>query len=191
MSVKKNSKKQTETKSQQNPNIKPEQDKLAELKYSQEIAQLKTQLESSSIEIEDWKNKSIRISADLQNFQKQSELDQLQAKKIAKKSIVKNILPFLNTLNISFSYIPPSDDPKVITFTNTLKVSFEKLITELKQNNIDIITAQIGDEFNPDFMAILNSDFNSEDQIATVKQVVSVGLKIDGQLIQPLSIIAG
>jgi molecular chaperone GrpE len=192
MPVKKNSKKSnTETKSQLNSNIKPEHDKLAELKYTQEISQLKAQLETQNAEIEDWKNKSFRISADLQNFQKQSELDLNQAKKVAKKAILQNILPFLNTLNISFSYIPTTEDPKVVAFNNTLKGSFEKLISELKNANIDIITAQTGELFNPDFMNILNSDFESNDEKPTVKQVVSVGLKIDGQLIQPLSVIVG
>lgn len=194
MADKKNAKKQNinqdiEEKLIKNTTSAVETDKISELKLQQEIAHLKSQINSQSLEIDDWKNKALRISADLQNFQKQTEIDQLQTKKITKKITIQNILPFLNTLNISFSYTPKTEDQVINLFIETLRSSFNKLVLDLKNNNIEIITANPGDIFNPAFMEILNSDFSQEEP--KVKQVVSIGLKIDNQLIQPISVIVG
>ena len=155
------------------------------------LAELETQISSQKVDIEFWKNKSLRLSADIQNLQKQSDLDILQAKKTSKKQLIQNILPFINTLNIAFAYVPQTDDQKVSIFVETLKNTFEKLKLDLVNSNIEIIGASTGDIFNPDFMNILNSDYQNSDSQPVIKQVVSVGLRVDGQLIQPLSVIVG
>jgi molecular chaperone GrpE len=196
MADKKNAKKQninqdSEIKSSKNQPLSNEDSKLNVLNLQQEIAKLKSQISIQNIETEDWKNKALRTSADLQNFQKQTEIDQQQIRKVAKKSTIQNLLPFLNTLNISFSYTPKTEDQAVKVFIDTLKNTFNKLISDLKINNIEVLNAFDGDIFDPNIMEILNSDFVSETGEVKVRQVVSVGLKVDNQLIQPISVIVG
>jgi molecular chaperone GrpE len=158
-------------------------------KLEKEIAQLKTKNQSSFIEVEDWKNKSLRIAAELQNNQKQQELDIAQTQKRMKKITVDSIFSFINTLNISFNFKPTSKDPKVTSFIETLEISYNQVLKEMKSIGIEIIETNVGDKFNPEYMTILNDTRTSESDDAIIKQVVSVGLKIDGQIIQPLSVI--
>jgi molecular chaperone GrpE (heat shock protein) len=169
-------------------------EKLQSLKTettNQKISQLEVELDSSNKEKDDWKAKSIRFAADLQNSARQNELDLSQAKKNTKKSTVLSLVPFLNTLNIAFAYSPQTEDPKVKTFISTLNSSFNKAINDFQGIGVEILTAQPGDVFNPEFMAILNSDVDAESSEVKVKQVVSIGVKIDNQLIQPISVIVG
>ena len=56
---------------------------------------LKTQMEVLSQEKDDWKNRTVRLSADLQNLQKQSEIDKNNAKKTTKKKFIQKPLVFL------------------------------------------------------------------------------------------------
>jgi molecular chaperone GrpE len=196
MADKKNAKKQninqdSEIKSSKNQPFSNEDSKLNVLNLQQEIAKLKSQISIQNLETEDWKNKALRTSADLQNFQKQTEIDQNQIKKVTKKHTIQNLLPFLNTLNISFSYAPKTEDQAVKIFIETLRNSFNKLVLDLKNSNIEILSATVGDLFDPNIMDILNSDFVSESGEVKVTQVVSVGLKVDNQLIQPVSVIVG
>ncbi len=149
------------------------------------IAELEARLLSYENEIKDWKNKSIRLAADLQNLEKQQELDIAQLKKKIKKTTVDSIFSFLNTLQLSFNYKPETQDQQVNSFINTLQVSFDQVLNQLQNQGIEIINVKPGDEFNPEFMTILSE---SGDGNTLVKQVVSVGLKIDGQIIQPASI---
>jgi molecular chaperone GrpE (heat shock protein) len=169
-------------------------EKLHNLKteaLTQNISQLEVELASSNKEKDDWKAKSIRYAADLQNSVRQNELDIAQAKKNTKKSTVLSLVPFLNTLNIAFAYSPQTEDPKVKTFISTLNSSFHKAISDFQGIGVEILTAQAGDAFDPEFMAILNNDVDTDSHEVKVKQVVSIGLKIDNQLIQPISVIVG
>ncbi len=155
---------------------------------NQQVSQLEAELTIKNTEIEDWKSKSLRFAADLQNAIRQNEIDIATSKKNSKKNTLLSVVPFLNTLNIAFSYIPITDDAKVNTFIQTLKSSFEKVISDLQLENIHLLVCKPGEIFNPETMTILNSDISVENDVK-VKQVVSIGLKIDNQLIQPISVI--
>jgi molecular chaperone GrpE (heat shock protein) len=161
---------------------------LKETQLNQKISQLEAELSVAQKEIEDWKSKSLRFAADLQNAVRQNEIDIATSKKNAKKNTLLSVIPFLNTLNIAFSYIPSTEDAKVITFINTLKSSFEKVINDLQLENVHLLVCKPGALFNPETMTILNSDISVDNEVK-VKQVVSIGLKIDNQLIQPISVI--
>lgn len=193
MSAKKNPSQHNSTKSNAKT-TSPSVEKLKNLKQStteldQKISELESKLVILEAEKEDWKSKSIRYAADLQNAFRQNELDVATGRKNSKKQTILSIVPFLNTLNIAFNYIPPTEDPKIMTFISTLKTSFEKVIKDLAATGIEILTTQSGSVFDPEIMTILNSDITSDSGEVKVKQVVSIGLKIDNQLIQPISVI--
>ena len=157
-------------------------------KLKANYALLESQLSVSSQEIKDWQNKTLRISADLQNVQKQHELDLLQTKKSAKKGIALLVLELLNTFYLAFAYLPPTTNPAFKKFTDTLRFSFDKAISDFKNNNMEIILPTIGDNFNPETMAVITTTQDSEEN-TTVKQIVSLGLAIDNQVIKSAMVI--
>lgn len=148
---------------------------------------LENELKFAKSEIEDWKNKATRLTADIQNLNKQSELDLVQAKKSAKKNSIGTILTFLNTLNLAFSFVPETEDQKMLVFVETLKTSFDKALQDLKTIGVEVLVPAIGENFNPELMSLLNSP---EDLEPKIKQVVTLGIKIDGVLVQPASVLA-
>jgi molecular chaperone GrpE len=150
-----------------------------------ELEQVKVELESSKLEITDWKNKALRAVADMENSKKQQELDSVQTKKNVKKNLSKPILDFLNHQFLIITYLKDITDQKALTSLETMKISFDKLVTDLKSQGIEIIIPKIGDEFNPEIMQGLNTTENSE---AKVENIVSLGLKIDTQVINPAMI---
>lgn len=150
------------------------------------IEDLENQLKFAKAEAEDWKSHSTRLSADLQNLTKQHQLDITTAKKSAKKKTISAVLNFLNTLNLAFAFAPKSEDLNIQKFVDTLKISFEKIIEDLKVDGIEIITPKIGEEFNPSYMSLLNGTSGIENPV--IQQVVSLGLKVDGSLVQPAAV---
>jgi molecular chaperone GrpE len=139
-------------------------------------------------QVDEWKNRSLRLAADMQNQTKQNELDIQQARKSSKKYVVQLLVGFLNTLNLAFTYAPKTDDESVNKFIQTLSASFEQLKQEFDRQEIEILIPKIGDEFNPEWMAALN-DSNEESSVVT--QVVSIGLKVDGQIVNEASVLIG
>jgi molecular chaperone GrpE (heat shock protein) len=149
---------------------------------------LENELKFAKLEIEDWKNRTARLAADLQNISKQHELDIQHAKKSAKKSTLSTIITFINTLNLAFSFAPQTQDEAVLQFITTLKSSLDRAIEDYKNIGVDIIIPKSGEVFNPEYMNILNPDVVGDSNEVLVKQVVSCGLKIDNQLVQPANV---
>jgi molecular chaperone GrpE len=150
--------------------------------------QIEAELQMMKLEMEDWKEKATRFSADIQNLSRQHELDIQQAKKSSKKAVLMSLVGFLNTINLAFSFAPNTEDEKVINFIFTLKTSFEMAIDDFKSLGVEILIPSVGEVFNAEYMNILNPDNVSETEQVVVKQVVSCGLKIDNQLVQPVNI---
>jgi molecular chaperone GrpE (heat shock protein) len=159
---------------------------IAEESIENKLGDLESKLKFAKAEIEDWKSHSTRLAADIQNLGKQQQFDISTAKKSAKKKTIAAVLNFLNTLNLAFSFAPQSSDSNIQKFVDTLKTSFEKVVADLKIEGIEIITPNIGDAFDPSYMSVLNGDSNVENPV--VKQVVSLGLKIDDTLVQPAAV---
>jgi molecular chaperone GrpE (heat shock protein) len=134
------------------------------------------------------KNNLIRKEADIQNLIKQHYFDIENAKKSTKKSVANQVLHVVNTLSLAFGHIPKVQNPEFDKFIQTLISSFDKSISDLKLVGIEIIIPKIGDEIDLNYMSLLNTPQNQSD--LTVKQIVSVGLKIEGQIIQPASVLA-
>jgi len=150
-----------------------------------------TELNILKQENQDLHNKYLKSVADLQNLQKQFELDLIQKSKSTKKKIVLALMPFLNAVNLSFSFIPQTEDQNLTQFVNSLKASLEKAIQDLKLYQVEIILPKIDEPFSAETMSILNPDnidSNSDSDLPKIKQVVSLGVKVDGQVIQPVSI---
>jgi molecular chaperone GrpE len=150
--------------------------------------QIEAELQTMKLEMEDWKEKATRFSADIQNLSRQHELDIQQAKKSSKKSVLITLVGFLNTLNLAFAFAPATKDEKVINFISTLKTSFDRAIDDFKSMGVEILIPTVGEIFNAEYMNILNPDNVPEIEHVVVKQVVSCGLKIDNQLVQPVNI---
>ena len=155
--------------------------------YDSKIAELETSLEVKEKEIEDWKNKAYRFSADLQNLHKQNQLDLQQARKKGKQTVIDLLLPFVNTMNLSFAFIPDSEDESLKKFVNTLKSSFDKLIADFGAAGIEFLVPEVGDDIDPEYMSVLNATGEEGDE-AKVARIVGVGVRIDGQLVQEATV---
>lgn len=148
------------------------------------------EFDSLLVERDDWKNKALRFAADLQNTQKQNQLDIANNSKMTKKRVVQSISQFLNTFYISFNYIPEGINPEGQKFIETLKFSFNSLINDLKSLNIEVIAPNKNDFFDPTIMSPLNEyEVEQDERGFVVDNVVSIGFKIDNQVTSPATVI--
>ena len=154
------------------------------------ILELHNQITVLETDLNSWKERALRVSAEMANLQKQHELDLGGVKKSGKKAVSTQLITFLNTLNLAFSFAPSSEDQKIQTFITTLKTSFDRVITDLKTAGVEIILPKPGDEFSAETMSALDVAQNSEEN-PKVSRIAGVGYKIDGQLVQPASVLLG
>jgi molecular chaperone GrpE len=167
-------------------NIKKSENISQDITNSQEFIKLKIENTTLQKELEDWKNKTMRYAAEVQNLQKQHDLDVSSSKKKTKKFVVEAILPFLNTINLAFGFLPKTEDDSINKFVSALDSSFKKLKQDLELISIELIEPKVGDEVDPAIMNVLNP--NPEITNPKVAGIVSMGLKIDGDLLQAANI---
>lgn len=163
-------------------NIKKEDKKSYQ---NSKIIEMEEKILSLEEEIKEKDEKNIRLLAEIQNINKQNEIEQIQNIKKGKKILAMNIVTFLSTLNIAFAYTPKTEDENVNNFVQTLKKSYEKLQEELKKCGVELIVPSVGDDFNSLFMEALNP---CDEEHPKVKNIASIGIKIDNQLVQPAKV---
>jgi molecular chaperone GrpE len=151
-----------------------------------ELELLKIQLKSKEDESKDWQNKAFRYVADLENYKKHQELELAQTKKNTKKITVKPLLEFLNNQYLSLNFIKDITDEKAQKAFAAFNSSFEKIIVEYKLHGVELILPVVGDKFDPVTMQALAP---TEDEEAIIKHIVSLGLRVDNQLIQPVMVV--
>lgn len=157
---------------------------IAQLKNK--ISELETQISVQKLEINDWKERSYRISADNANITKQHELDLTEARKLAKKSIVNAFLPFLNSIYLSFSYIPEEEMQTPSSYTAIFRTSFDKVLSDLKAFGVELLIPTVGEDVDTQYMAVVNQA--EDNSTPKIKSVVSIGVRIDGQLVREATV---
>jgi molecular chaperone GrpE len=150
--------------------------------------------DSSMIEVEkynlaqskadEYYNQMLRIAADADNERKQNSIDLNNARKNTKKSVLKTMLPFLTAINLSFAFAPKNDE--TVKFISQLTGSLDKITSDLKSIDVELLIPANGVAFDPITMQALN---NSESDKPVVKSLASVGCIIDSQVVQPASVI--
>jgi molecular chaperone GrpE len=146
-----------------------------------ELQEKINELEKEKKELND---KMYRIAADASNSSKQNQIDIDNAKKSTKKQVIKTLLPFLTTINLAFEFTPNNEES--IKFSNQLKSAMDKINPDFEVLQVKFLIPLKDEPFNANTMQALN---NSTDEEPKVKNVVSVGCIIDGQVIQPASVI--
>ncbi len=148
------------------------------------IATLKEEVENQKKQLATTNDRMMRIAADSQNASKQNQLDLQEARKQSKKSLVKNITPFLTTLVLSFDFAP--DNEETSKFVQQLKNALVKLNNDLDNSQVKMIVPIVGELFDPKTMQALNA---TEDESPKVKNIASVGCIVDDQVIQAASVL--
>lgn len=153
---------------------------ILDIAISQENQELQTKVGDLEEQLKQLQNKNIRLLADMDNLHKQQTIEVTQAKKSGKKSLATPIGDLITTINLSFGFVPKDSDQKFLQYVTTLQNSLAKAREELKGVGLELIMPLTGEEFDATTMQSLNA---SDEHI--IKQVVGVGYKLDGQVINP------
>jgi len=140
-------------------------------------------------EIETLKAKNLRLLADIQNLLRQNQIDIERAKKTLKTEIALAMVDFVTSMHLAFTYLPDNLDDKTRNFIRQLQLSLESSIKNLQSLNIELLIPKVGEPFNSEYMNAVNTPTDEASNLPTIKSVVTVGLKVDGQLVKPAQVL--
>lgn len=127
-------------------------------------------------------DKYVRAVAELDNYKKRAVKEKNEILKYGKEEIVKDVLPFLDSLDRALEHAEASND--IQAFKEGLKLIQNQLFSCLKKHGVEAIECA-GQDFDPNFheaMMQMESADHEENQVINEFQR---GYLLNGRLLRP------
>jgi len=146
-----------------------------------EVAALKETIEQKEKEAKDHYDRYMRAAAELDNYKKRAAKEKADVIKYGKEDIIKDILPFLDSLDRALEHKDANDAQ---AFRNGIALIQDQLLCCLKKHGVERIECA-GTDFDPNFhealMQMDSSDHNDNQIVSEVEK----GYLLNGRLIRP------
>ena len=142
---------------------------------------LKTALELKEKEAKENYDRYLRAVADLENYKKRAARDKADIIKYGKEDLIKDILPFLDSLDRALSHADSSD---VQSFTSGIALIQDQLLCCLKKHGVERIDS-VGENFDPNVHEALMQMDSTEHQDNQIVSEMEKGYLLNGRLVRP------
>jgi len=123
----------------------------------------------------------LRAVAELENFKKRAARDKADIIKYGKEDLIKDILPFLDSLDRALSHAESSD---VQSFKSGIALIQDQLLCCLKKHGVERIDSE-GQDFDPNVHEALMQMNSAEHQDNQIVSEMEKGYLLNGRLIRP------
>jgi molecular chaperone GrpE len=147
--------------------------------YKEEIEKLKKQLAEKQ-------DQYLRVFAELENFKKRTEKENLDKLKFANQQIITSLLTVIDHLDMAVSQVTP--DSSVESLQEGVKLTLKQFSDVLRKFGVKEIDAEVGDEFDPNLheAMMLASDPNIKNNKITM--VLQKGFTLNDRVIRPAKV---
>ena len=140
-------------------------------------------------ELEEQKDKYIRLLAEFENFKRRTSKERIELFKTAGQEVIKDLLPSLDDVDRAEQVVAGAKDLEAVK--EGIKLISEKLKNTLSQKGLKEIPC-MGIEFNTDFMeAITEIPAPSEDLKGKVVDVLEKGYTLNDKIIRYAKVVIG
>jgi len=150
----------------------PEHDALSELKEA---------LAAKEKESKDNYERYLRAVAELDNYKKRAAREKADILKYGKEDLVKDVLPFLDSLDRALEHKDTSDAQ---AFKDGIALIQDQLLCCLKKHGVERIESA-GADFDPNFHEALMQMDSADHQDNQVVSEMEKGYLLNGRLIRP------
>ena len=146
-----------------------------------ELSELKEALATKEKESKDNYERYLRALAELDNYKKRAARDKADIIKYGKEDLIKDILPFLDSLDRALAHSGAGDAQ---TFKDGIALIQDQLLCCLKKHGVERIES-VGSDFDPNFHEALMQMESADHQDNQVVSEMEKGYLLNGRLIRP------
>jgi len=135
-------------------------------------------------QVEDLKDQLLRQRAEFENYRKRTSREVERFRKTATETVIHDLLPVLDNLELAISHAEGSDGPIV----QGVSMVVRQLIEVLERSGLECIEA-LGQPFDPNVheaVSQIESDDVPKDNVA---QEIQRGYKLGGQILRPAKVV--
>lgn len=146
----------------------------------EEIEALKSQVEKLTADLQEKKDRLLRLQADFENFRRRSAKEREEISSVVTQNFCKDMLPLLD----NFERAMAAETKDAVAFQKGVEMIFTQFQEVLKKNGLEHIEVE-GKKFDPNFhQAVMRvEDPDKEDD--TVAQELQKGYMVKGRVIRP------
>lgn len=146
----------------------------------EEIEALKGQVEKLTGELQEKKDRLLRLQADFDNFRRRSAKEREEISAVVTQNFCKDMLPLLD----NFERAMAAETKDVEAFQKGVEMIFTQFQEVLKKNGLEQIEA-VGQKFDPNFHQAVMRVEDPEKEDDTVAQELQKGYMVKGRVIRP------
>ena len=146
----------------------------------EEIEALKGQVEKLTGDLQEKKDRLLRLQADFDNFRRRSAKEREEISAVVTQNFCKDMLPLLD----NFERAMAAETKDVEAFQKGVEMIFAQFQEVLKKNGLEQIEA-VGQKFDPNFHQAVMRVEDPEKEDDTVAQELQKGYMVKGRVIRP------
>lgn len=146
----------------------------------EEIEALKSQVEKLTGDLQEKKDRLLRLQADFDNFRRRSAKEREEISAVVTQNFCKDMLPLLD----NFERAMAAETKDVEAFQKGVEMIFTQFQEVLKKNGLEQIEA-VGQKFDPNFHQAVMRVEDPEKEDDTVAQELQKGYMVKGRVIRP------
>ncbi len=146
-----------------------------------ETAAPEDELELLQNEVEELREKNLRLLADSRNFQQRSQRDKAEALKYAEADFARELLVVIDDLERTLDSAKTAEDVEAVA--DGVRIIYEHFLKVLRSRGIEAIEAE-GRPFDPSFHEALMQRPSDEYPAGTVMQELARGYKMHDRVIR-------
>lgn len=132
-------------------------------------------------ELTEWKDRSLRLRADFDNFRKRMEREKSEYYRYALVGVVKELLPVIDNFERALSSGSTAGGEE---FVRGIELIYKQLLDVLQKQGLRMVEAE-GVRFDPNVHEAVTSEENPEIPSHTVAEVLQPGYFLQDRLIRP------
>ena len=167
--------------------VKKESKKEKKDKHKEQIQKLEAEKQKLEEDYKNLKNEYLKAYAELENTKKRIKEEAIKDRKYASQKVVGELINPIDMLQMIVNMPAPS--PEIQNYVIGFQMITNQLVDILKAEGLAPIVANVGDEFDPKVMQVVDTDFKEDKKENEVLAIKQAGYMHKDRVLRPTMVI--
>ncbi len=146
-------------------------------------------LKAEAAQAAEWKDKCLRVAADLDNFRKRAAREKIETSKYATQQLLGRLLPTIDSFEAALQHADPAGGPAAVqSLIDGLKMTLAQLHSVLRDAGVEVVNAE-GQHFDPQVHEAVQHIESESHAAGKVIQQLRKGYKLSDRLLRPATVV--
>ena len=146
-------------------------------------------LKAEAAQAAEWKDKCLRVAADLDNFRKRAAREKIETSKYATQQLLGRLLPTIDSFEAALLHADPAAGAATVSsLMDGLKMTLAQLHAVLRDAGVEVVNAE-GRPFDPQLHEAVQHIESETHPAGNVIQQLRKGYKLSDRLLRPATVV--